>query len=219
MKHISLAGAILAIAPSTCALAQDNASSRPLTWHLGAGYSATTGRADRYLNDGWIVSGGLDWRMQPDLPLTLRLDGHYSEYNATRRLISLGSALTRTHIDNGNGSTLGTDLDLIYSFPLGARVRGFVTAGAGVDRRRINLTQTALFNGIICDPWWGFCGVGVVLGDVLVARDSTTRFAWNTGLGVEIPVGQGAWFVDARYRRIETDRPMEYVPIEFGFRF
>lgn len=219
MKSYTLAaGALLAaLATSSQAFAQN--AERPLTFHVGAGFSATTGRANRYLDDGWIFSGGLDWRPQPGMPLILRLDGHYSDYDATHELLNLGRATTQTRIDNGSGSTLGADLDAIYQFPLGSRVRAFVTAGAGVDRRRIDLTQTALFNGVVCDPWFGFCGVGVLAGDVLVLRNSTTRFAWNAGAGVEIPTTSGSWFVDAHYRRIEMNTPMEYVPIEVGFRF
>ncbi len=119
--------------------------------------------------------------------MALRLDGHYSNYDATDELINLGSAATRTRIDDGEGSTLGLDLNGVVDFPLGSRVRGYVTAGVGVDRRRIELTQTVLFGGFFCDPWWGFCWPGVFPGDVLVSRDTTTRLAWNGGLGVEFP--------------------------------
>jgi opacity protein-like surface antigen len=218
MKAVMLLAAASALACSTPTLAQDPVD-RPLTWHLAAGFSPTVGRANRYFDNGWIFSGGLDWRPRPDLPLTLRLDGHYSAYDATNELIEVGSAVTRTRIDDGDGSTLGADLNAIYDIPFGHRLRAYISAGAGVDRRRIDLTQTALFNGVVCDPFWGLCGVGVVAGDVLVARDSTTRFAWNAGLGIEIPTRSGTWFVDARYRQIETEAPMAYVPIQVGLRF
>ena len=67
-------------------------------------------------------------------------------------LINLGSAATQTQIDHGNGSTLGLDLNGVYDLPLGARATGYVTAGVGLDRRRVELTQVILFNGVVCDP-------------------------------------------------------------------
>ncbi|HVY79549.1 MAG TPA: outer membrane beta-barrel protein [Steroidobacteraceae bacterium] len=215
---LQMLGTVLAITLCAPALAQ-TPNERPFGFHVGAGFSATTGTADRYLDDGWIVSGGVDWHPNPDLPLTLSLDAHYSDYDATNELINLGTVATRTRIDDGDGSTLGADVNATYGVPLGSRLRGYIVAGAGIDRRRIELTQTVLFNGFVCDPFWGFCGIGAVPGDVIVARNSTTRFAWNAGLGLELPVGNGAWFFDARFRRIETTRPTEYVPIQIGYRF
>jgi opacity protein-like surface antigen len=216
---LRIIGTALAATACAQALAQSDSDRRPFGFHAEAGFSATTGTAQRYLKDGWIVSGGVDWHPNPNVPLTLSLEGHYSDYDATNELINLGSAATQTHIDDGNGSTLGADLNAKYAVPLGSRVRGYLIAGAGVDRRRIELTQTVLFNGFVCDPFSGLCGIGAVPGDVLVARDTTTRFAWNAGLGLELPVARGAWFLDARYRRIETATPTEYVPIQIGYRF
>jgi opacity protein-like surface antigen len=218
-KAIALAALVLVAAADAPVRAQSSVQERPLTWHVDAGYSETTGRTQDYLDGGWIVSGGMTWRPRPDTPFSLKLDAHYSEYDATDRLINIGSAATQTRIDDGTGSTLGLDLNGVFDFPLGSRMRGYLTAGVGADRRRIELTQTALFNGVVCDPWWGLCGIGAVPGDVLVARDTTTRFAWNGGLGVEFPLSRGALFLDATYHRIETRRPTEYVPIVVGIRF
>ena len=55
---------------------------------------------------------------------------------------------------------------------------------------------------------------------MLVASSGVTKFGWNAGVGVEfaLPYGQ-AWFIEARYHRISTDRPIEYVPIAIGYRF
>jgi opacity protein-like surface antigen len=216
--RVSRAGAFVAAALAPAVHAQ-SPEEKPIAWHLDAGYSITTGRTHDYLDNGWLFDAGLTWHPQPGGPFGIRLDGHYGEYDATNRLINLGSALTRTRIDDGNGSTLGADLNGVFNFPLGQRMRGYVTAGVGVDRRRIELTQTVLFNGFVCDPFFGICGIGAVPGAQIVAHDSTTRFAWNGGVGVEFPISRGTLFLDASYRRIETRRPFEYVPIVFGIRF
>ena len=35
---------------------------------------------------------------------------------------------------------------------------------------------------------------------------------------IPLPNGQ-SWFIEARYERIETQGPTEYIPIRFGFNF
>ncbi len=201
------------------ASAQSTPDERRWSGHFAGGGSLTTGRTEDYLKDGWIVSGGVTFKPRLDVPFSLRLDGHYSQYDATNALIELGSAATRTRIDNGEGSTLGADLNGIYEVPFGPSVSGYITAGVGLDRRRIDLTQTVLFNGVFCDPWWGFCDFGALAGDRIVARDTTTHFAWNGGVGVNFAIGRQQMFVEASYHRIETERPTEYIPIEIGLRF
>lgn len=219
MKLSFTHGALIAasIAPLH-AFAQSAPDEKPFSFHVSAGYSITTDRIDDYLENGWIVSGGVSWH-PPGTPFSLVLDGHYSDYDATNRLLNLGTEITQTRIDDGDGSTLGADLNGVYDFQLGPHARAYVTAGIGVDRRRIELTQTILVNGVVCDPFWGFCGIGAVPGDVRIARDSVTRLAWNGGVGVEFPLKTSILFVDARYRRIETSRPTSYVPIAVGIRF
>jgi opacity protein-like surface antigen len=209
---------LLGIAWGT-ASAQSSPDERHWSGHVAGGGSLTTGRTEDYLKNGWIISGGVTFKPRLDGPFSLRLDGHYSEYDATNTLIDLGSALARTRIDNGEGTTLGADLNGVYEIPFGPRASGYLTAGVGLDRRRIDLTQTVLFNGLFCDPWWGFCDIGAVAGDRIIARDTTTRFAWNGGVGVKFAVGRQQLFVEASYHRIETKEPTEYIPIEIGLRF
>ena len=191
----------------------------PFSWHVSGGYSVTTGETHDYLDNGWAFKGGVTWRPQPAGPFALRLEGHFTNYDATDEFINFSQASTRARIDDGEGSTLGLDLNAVLYFPLGSRVRGYVTAGGGVDRRRIELTQTVLFGGFFCDSWWGFCGRGVFPGDVLVSRETSTELAWNGGVGVEFPLARGNLFVEATYHRIETQRPTEYIPIVVGLRF
>jgi opacity protein-like surface antigen len=220
MKIGNILSASLLIAAGAPAFAQTGQTDqRHVAWHVAGGYSETTGQTSDYLQGGWIVSGGLTWYPDPAQPLSLRLEGHYSDYDATHRLLNAGALATQRRIDDGRGTTLGLDLNGVLDVPFGQSARGYLTAGVGVDRRRVELTQTALFNGVVCDPWWGFCGVGVVAGDRLVASDTTTRFAWNAGLGVEFDLPGYSVFVEAKYHRIDTDRPTEYVPIQVGLRF
>ena len=74
--------------------------------------------------------------------------------------------------------------------------------------------------GYFCDPWWGYCYVGVTSGDIITANKSDTKFGLNVGLGVEFPVGEeSAWFIEARYHWVDSTKATEFIPIQIGFRF
>ncbi len=199
---------------------RDFAAPGGIHWHIEGGYAPTIGRTSDYLNGGGSIGGGFTFTPATGSPFSLRADLSYSQFNATRHLLYLGAQQNQTEIDDGTGRIINLDLDGVLNIPLGPRARGYLFAGVGGAHRRIELTQTAGFAGYYCDDWSGFCGVGVFPGDVLVAREDTTRFAWNAGLGVEFPMYSGqTFFVEARYDRIETDQPTEFIPIRVGLRF
>ena len=218
-RVLTLVFAPLSLAAASLASAQDLPDEKPFRWHVEGGYSVTTGRTRDYLDNGFILSGGVDWR-QPGSQFGLRAQAHPSVHPASDKLIELGAQQTQLRVDDGSGTLLGLDLNGVLNVPLRAGKRAYLTAGVGVDRRRIELTQTVLLGGLYCDYWWGYCGFGVVPGDVLVARTSTTRLSWNGGVGVEFPVRSGgSWFLQASYRRIETPVPTVYVPLQVGFKY
>lgn len=192
----------------------------PVQWHVMGGAAVTTGQTADYLGSGWTVGGGLTFRPEPASPFSLRADVTFSRFNATNNLLQLGAEQNQTQIDDGWGDVVNFDLDGVLDIPLGARARMYVMAGVGGAYRRIDLTQTVGFGGYYCDYWYGYCGVGIVPGDVLVQREETTRFAWNAGAGIEFPLYNGqSWFIEARYNRMETPQPTEFIPIRVGFRF
>lgn len=189
-------------------------------WHMDAGYVATTGQIADLLDGGWTVGGGLSWQPDFSVPLALRADLNYSYFGATRQLIGMSQAPGQAWIDDGYGETIDLAVDGEYRLPLSPYVTGFAVAGGGVAHRRIALTQTVPVGGYFCDPWWGFCGYGVVPGSLVVSSDNTTRFAWNAGLGLDIALSNDeSFFVEARFTRIETSPPTDFVPIRVGVRF
>lgn len=192
----------------------------PVQWHIMGGYAATAGTTTDYLNGGWSFGGGLTLRPEQASPWSLRADLSFSRFSATNNLLSIGAQQNQTQIDDGWGDILNLDVDAVFDIPLGPRARGYAMAGIGGAYRRIDLTQTAAFGGYFCDPWYGYCDVGVVPGDVLVQRTETTRFAWNAGVGIEFPLYNGqSWFIEARYDRMETAQPTEFIPVRIGMRF
>lgn len=189
-------------------------------WHLDAGYAATSGQISQFLDDGWTFGGGLSWQPDFSSPFALRADLNYSRFNATRKLIAINQAFNQTQIDDGFGEIVGLDVDGEYKAPLTPYITAFALAGIGVAHRHIALTQTVAFGDYFCDPWFGYCDYGLVPGQEVVASDNTTGFSWNAGLGLDFALRNGqTFFVEARFTRIQTTQPTDFVPIRVGLRF
>jgi opacity protein-like surface antigen len=189
-------------------------------WHIDTGYVATTGQISQALDGGWTFGGGLSWQPDFSSPLALRAGLNYSRFNATRQLIAVNQAVDQTEIDDGYGEIVDFDLDGEYKTPLTPYITGFAVAGVGVAHRRIALTQTVGYGDYFCDPWFGYCDYGVVPGEVVVASDDTTQFTWNAGLGLDFDLRNGeSFFVEARFTRMQTAQPTDFVPIRVGLRF
>jgi opacity protein-like surface antigen len=187
---------------------------RPVQWFIDGGGSITQGQTAQDFDNGWSIGTGVMFRADPTQPFALRVEVNYGRSDATNQFISANEAATQTPIDRGTMQTVTGFLDGVLEAPVSPWARFYATGGVGLGYRRIELTQ----NGFFCDPF--FCSGGFGGRNVLIAGSDTTRFAWNAGAGVSFgPPGGPAWFVEARYERIETPGPTEYIPIRFGFRF
>jgi len=204
--------ALLAGGAPAFAQAYQYPAARPLQWFIDGGGSITAGTTADFLDSGWSIGTGFTLRPVPGQPFMLRADLNYNRFSGTNQLISLGQAVNQTPVDNGYGQTVTAFLNGVLEAPVSPWMRFYLTAGVGLGYRRIELTQ----NGFVCSPF--FCGPGY--GGNAVAASDDTRFAWNAGLGVDFALPRGqSWFVEARYERIETREPTEYIPIRFGLRF
>lgn len=224
-RYVYPLGALLLLAAWAEAPAQNYteqyyAPQQHVHWHLDTGYVAPSGQISDALDGGWTIGGGFTWQPDFSSPLALRTDLNYSRFGATRQLIGINEALDQTEIDDGYGEIVDLAVDGEYRMPLSPYVTAFALAGIGVAHRRIALTQTVPVAGYFCDPWFGYCDVGLVPGDVVVASDNTTRFAWNAGLGLDFALWGGqTFFVEARFTRMQTPQPTDFVPIRVGLRF
>jgi opacity protein-like surface antigen len=187
-------------------------AARPVQWFIDGGASITEGQTADDFDNGWTIGTGLIFRQDPNQPFAMRLDFNYSRSEAASSFINENEAATGTPIDNGSMQTVTGYLDGVLEAPISPWVRFYATGGGGLGYRRIELTQ----NGFVCDPF--FCGPAG--HNALVASSDATHFAWNAGAGVNfmLPYGQ-SWFIEARYERIETQTPTEFIPVRFGFRF
>jgi len=185
---------------------------RPVQFFVDGGASVTEGDAASDFNNGFTFGGGVNIMPQPGVPLGLRFEVNYARSWATSGFINANEVATGTPIDEGSMQTLTGFADGVLRAPINPWVHVYALGGIGIGYRRIELTQ----NGFYCDAF--FCGPGG--GRDIVASSDVTRFAWNAGAGIDfaLPNGQ-SWFVEARYERIETDTPTEFIPLRVGFRF
>jgi opacity protein-like surface antigen len=224
-RYLPALGALLLLGTWATAPAQGYVENyyRPdqhVHWHIDTGYAPTTGAISSFLNGGWTLGGGFSWQPDFSSPFALRTDLHYTRFDATRHLIGINEAADQTEIDDGYGEVVDLAVDGEYRMPLSPYLTGFAVAGVGVAHRRIALTQTVAFGGYVCDYWFGYCDYGLVPGQVVVASDNTTRFAWNAGLGLDFALGGGqTFFVEARFTRMQSSQPTDFVPIRVGLRF
>jgi len=188
-------------------------------WHVMGGYSEPLGKTSDYLEGGYSFGGGFSVAPSASSPVDFRFDLNYSEHNASNRLISAGQQSTNIQIDGGTGQFWSATGNVAYRVPFAYGVHGYAIAGIGAYHTRVELTQAVPFYGdYYCDPFSGFCYGGS--DNAVVTANSVTKFGWNAGVGVEflLPYGN-SWFIETRYHRIDTSTPIEYLPIEIGYRF
>jgi hypothetical protein len=185
-------------------------------WHVMGGYSDTLGTTADFLQGGPIVGGGFSVAPSASSPVDFRFDLSYSYHNASNALINSGQQATNIYIDGGNGQIWSLSGNLQLHIPITYGVRGYLIAGIGAYHTLIQLTQSG-YGYYNCDPFSGFCYGS---DNAVVASNDVTKFGWNAGLGVlfDLPYGR-AWFIETRYHRIDTTTPIEYLPIEIGYRF
>jgi len=191
-------------------------------WHMMGGFSEPVGTTSDYLQGGYAIGGGVTLVPSATSPLDWRFDVSYAGNNASNELISLGQQSTNVEIDGGGAQIWSLTGDAVLHVPIVYGVRAYGFGGIGVYHTRVELTQTVPFNGgyYFCDSFWGFCDSGFGYGNSVVAAHDRTKFGWNVGAGLEFALPSGnSWFIEARYNRISARTPVEFVPIEVGYRF
>ncbi len=219
--RITVPGALLLLAmiPAEPVMADAYRDPSPISWHIAGGYSVPIGQISDYLQGGYVFSGGLTYAPSGS-PLGLRADASFSSHSATNRFLDYGTSVTGVQVDSGSGEFTSLSIGPSYRVPLTDRTHLYGFAQAGAYYTSLQLTQTALFQGDFCDPYFGYCDFGVFPGDVVVYDDSRTRFGWTAGLGFEFTPNHGqSYFVEVSYHRLSGPQSIEYLPIQFGIRF
>jgi Outer membrane protein beta-barrel domain len=224
-RYVYSLGAVMLLGCAMSALAQGYSfgpapapasDNTPANVYFAGGYTAATGESSNFVDNGWNIGGGVQWRPHSG-PISLRWDLEYSRNLATSQLLNEGTAAKQIEIDHGWSDLFSTDLDAVFDIRLTRNISTYVLAGGGGAIRRISLTHT-VGNGTTCNDWAGFCDAGFYPGDVLVERKTTGRWEWNAGVGLSVGLGGGeSFFVEARYMEVETPVPTAFVPVRVGF--
>ena len=186
-----------------------------MRWYLFGGANPPLGNTSDILQSGWDFGFALAWR-EPGHPLGVRLDLNYASNNATRALLSEGSAATGLNITGGWADIWSASLNLEAQHLFSPTTYGYLIGGIGAYYTQVQLTEYGY--GYVCNPWWGYCYYGT--GNSVVASNSTTRFGWNGGVGMAFRLQGPTLFIEARYTRIETSpQPLEFIPVTIGLRF
>ena len=213
---------VITLVLGTCSplLSTTASADEPMLIQFNGGYVKTVGETSNYLQGHWTLGTGLTF--QPDWMdnLAFQVDLAYADFGVKHDLITLGQQNSQYRIDDGSGSVWSLTTAAKYTVPFSDGVHGYGLLGIGAYQRHVELTQTVLYGGYYCDPWWGYCYPGLATGDAVVASTTTTKFGWNVGLGIEFPFEErGAWFIEARYHSIDTSHATEFMPIQIGIRF
>ena len=185
----------------------------PFRFHIDGGGTLTQKANAQDFDDGWNAGFGLTWYPTSHLPLGLRLDGTYNEFNIKTPLLAQVAQANGTGVYHGFQRMWGGDADLELDLHFSPYVRGYLLAGGGWYKQQTIFRQSYSDNGYGCD-WWA-CGL-------TVARyDTNWTFARNAGLGLEFAMGPDAsFFIEGRYMRLNpTDAKSDYIPIRAGLRF
>jgi hypothetical protein len=214
MKRTSLAVA----AALSLTIAVSPAAAQGVQGYIAGAYVSPMGTANDYFTGGFNFSGGAIFHPVPSRPFGIRLDFGYNEMGVASGVLSRAQQLG-FQVDNGRMSVGSITVDALWHFGHPGHFGGFVGLGVGGYRRYVELTNTVVIPGYICDPWWGWCYPGLVPGDVVTANDTVTKFGYNASVGMTFPVGAGEMYLEARYHYMITDPATEFLPFLIGYRF
>ncbi len=192
----------------------------PFVFHIDGGGTITQRSNNTLLDNGWNAGLGLTWYPTRHLPLGIRIDGTYNEFDDRPPLLDQAAMTYGTRVDNGTQKMWGGDVDLQLDLPLSPYVRMYLLAGGGWYKIQQTFRQTNFYKGYFCD-WWG-CGPGYVGVNGIVARNTSDwTFAKNAGLGFEFALApRTSFFIEARYMRLNpNDAKSDFIPVRAGFRF
>jgi opacity protein-like surface antigen len=200
---------------------EDGFEYHPFRFHIDGGGTITQRDNATLLDNGWNAGAGLSWFPGSHLPLGIRVDGTYMQFNARNQLLNQASAHYGTQVDEGTIKMWGGDADLELDFHFSPRVRGYLVAGVGWYRVQTTYRQLQLTSALFCDWWYG-CTPGYATNHQIIARTTTDwQPSRNAGVGLEWALGgRTSFFIDARYMRLNPkDSHSDFLPIRAGLRF
>lgn len=188
--------------------------------YIEGGYVKELGTNAKQVQGGYTVGGGINVATAPGSPLEIRLGFDYIYQPLTRAALAADLPSGATS-DSGRVETWDGLLDLQFNLGTAGSVRPYVFGGGGVYDRRVEVHSVTFSSTLVCNPYFGFCGYPATYTR---SDQSLTKFGWNAGGGLSVPLGPSGpeFFVEGRFTRVVQPRGVEalrFVPITFGIRF
>jgi len=187
--------------------------------HFAGGYTSVIGsdigEAGSIVDNGWNINGGATYWPKA-WPVGLDLELAYNDMGIKNEALQ-----GLDGVDSADFTTWSTTVDVMWGPKPGGTVNVYLMGGVGVYRSNATLGENAVFEGIICNPWWGWCTPGLVPGTNVLYDETQTKFGYNFGAGITFQIGLGSQiYIEAKYHRAETDPvKLEYIPVVLGYRW
>ena len=200
--------AVLGLASSLPAWADDFGEYRPWTGRLNLGWTIPAGAIEPWITDGFAFGGGFGYNI-PNKPIGFRVDFFWSWHDLSNKAIQeilehtdkLGYANTRVSYVTG---------DIMLRTRRRGPLQLYFQGGIGAYNRFIELGDIV---GWVNDPWYPWWGYYPIYGSYF--SDSKVAFGYNIGGGIDLQLapGQGSLFLEAGYHYTTHDpSPIEIVP-------
>jgi opacity protein-like surface antigen len=213
---------------------------KKLNFNFGAGYAFTLSDARNYLGDGYNISLGLTFNLNPKVGIQVE----YGYNGLGKKEVDLPVCAVAGCTNPVNTPFYAdmnmqfVDFNLVLRGNKGGAVSPYGIAGVGYYYRPAKITTPSV--GYVpgwCDPWWGICYPGGwVPTDKVVGSRSSSDVGVDFGGGVNFKIsGSVSAYVEARYHYIwgpnysATDPTSgkvyagkangQFFPVVFGIRF
>jgi hypothetical protein len=182
----------------------------PFTFAIGGGYTQSLGSAGRYLDNGWNVQAGGGFNFNPYIGAMLDFNFSSLGINSTT-LSNLGAPGGGVHIAS---FTIDPMVHVIRKGGVGV----YLIGGGGLYHRFDDLTAPSVGFAPVITPF-GFFNAPVV-GETVLASYSINKPGFDAGAGVSFGAKWHAkFYAEARYNRMLTSTPTDYIPVTFGVRW
>jgi hypothetical protein len=224
------AGALLVAAVAVAPLSAQTVT-KDVQWRLGTGYSVPLGATGDVVDGGWNIHTGVDWHpKRSQFGVNVNLDfnfGHALQPEVINRLneyIQDSFPALTDDIDGGGMWSWTLTANLMWQSKGRGPVGFYVIGGGGVYTRSTSVTDQTVGTGWYCNPWYPYwCYPYTGTYENIIAERTQTDFGWNVGAGLNFRAGRGLFYIESRYNQMvatgSATKPMEWVPITFGYKF
>jgi hypothetical protein len=192
----------------------DESADHPITFHVGGGFTAITGRDAGKLDHGGNFEVGAGHFFNRYFGVTGTF--MFNQLGITGRELAL------LNEPDGNARTYTVTVDPTLRIPMRHGWNAYVLAGGGYMRRTVQFTQPTVAQTFVFDPWWGYVGPALVPVNQILGTFTSNSGVFNIGGGINFPLARtrSHLFIESRYvHGFTSNSNTMLVPINFGFRW